>query len=408
MEFSHSGHRGGLDILRFIGPGLLVTVGFIDPGNWATNLAAGSQYGYALLWVVTLSTVMLIVLQHNAAHLGIVTGECLAESVSRHMPRWLARTVLLSALAAAAATVMAEVLGGAIALRMLVGLDEKAGALLVAGASLVLLLTNSYRRIERWIIAFVSLIGLSFIVEVAMVGVDWPMAAVGWIAPTVPEGSSAIIVSVLGAVVMPHNLFLHSEVIQSQRYDRKGDDAIRERLDNEFLDTIISMAVGWAINSAMVLLAASAFHANGIAVNDLAEAGAMLEPLMGGAARVVFGLALLLAGVSSSVTAGMAAGTISAGLAGEPYDIHDPHSAGGVVAAFAAALAAIFALDDSFTGLIWSQALLSLQLPITVIAQIWLTSSRTVMGRYANGAVLRWVLIAIAVAVIALNMLLLA
>ena len=407
MEFRHSGHRGGHDILKFIGPGLLVTVGFIDPGNWATNLAAGSQYGYALLWVVTLSTIMLIVLQHNAAHLGIVTGECLAESVNRHMPRWLARIVLLSALAAAAATVMAEVLGGAIALRMLVGLDEKLGSLLVAAVSLVLLLTNSYRRIERWVIAFVSLIGLSFIAEVAMVGVDLPAAAAGWVVPRVPAGSSMIIVSVLGAVVMPHNLFLHSEVIQSQRFDQKGDDAIKERLDNEFLDTIVSMGIGWAINSAMVLLAASAFHESGAVVSDLSEAGALLEPLLGSTARTIFALALLLASVSSSITAGMAAGTISAGLAGEPYDIRDPHSAAGVVAAFAFGLGAIFALSDSFTGLVWSQAMLSLQLPVTVVAQIWLTSSRAVMGRYANGPVLRGVLAGIAAVVVALNMLLL-
>ena len=407
MEMRHTGHKGGLDILKYIGPGLLVTVGFIDPGNWATNMAAGSQFGYALLWVVTLSTIMLIVLQHNAAHLGIVTGECLAESVSRHMPRWLARTVLLSALAAAAATVMAEVLGGAIALRMLFGLDEKVGSVLVAAVSLALLLTNSYKRIERWIIGFVSLIGLSFIVEITLVGVDWPSAAAGWVVPSAPSGSAAIIVSVLGAVVMPHNLFLHSEVIQSQRIDRKGEDTIRERLDNEFLDTLFSMTVGWAINSAMIMLAASAFHANGLAVTDLAQAGDLLAPMLGSAARTVFALALLLAGVSSSVTAGMAAGAIAAGLAREPYDVHDPHSAGGIVTAFAVGLVAIFAVRDSFQGLVWSQALLSIQLPVTVAAQVWLTSSRTVMGRYANGPVLRGTLVLIAAVVIALNMVLL-
>ena len=153
----HTGHTGGLDILRAIGPGLLVTVGFIDPGNWASNMAAGSQFGYSLLWVVTLSTIMLIVLQHNAAHLGIVTGECLAESVTRHMPRFLSRFVLLTALAASVATGMAEILGGAIALQMLLGLPLRAGAVVVAAVSLVMLLTNSYMRVERWIIGFVSL-----------------------------------------------------------------------------------------------------------------------------------------------------------------------------------------------------------------------------------------------------------
>lgn len=399
----HSGHRGGLEILRAIGPGLLVTVGFIDPGNWATNLAAGSEYGYALLWVVTLSTVMLIVLQHNAAHLGIVTGECLAESATRHLPRWLSRAVLVTALVASAATVMAEVLGGAIALEMLFGIPQKVGAVLVTATSLALLLGNSYARIERWIIGFVSLIGISFLIEVLMVRVDWPQAAISWAVPSIPQGSSAIIVSVLGAVVMPHNLFLHSEVIQSQRIDRQGGDAIHERLDHELFDTLFSMGIGWAINSAMVILAAAVFWRAGASVTDLAQAADMLAPMLGPVARTVFALALLLAGVSSSVTAGMAAGTISAGLAGEPYDVRDRHSSAGITAAFAAGLVAIFAVRDSFQGLVWSQALLSLQLPITVIVQIWLTSSREVMGRYANGPVLKAALVLIAVVVIVLN-----
>ena len=404
----HSGHRGGLEILKHIGPGLLVTVGFIDPGNWATNLAAGSQFGYALLWVVTLSTVMLIVLQHNAAHLGIVTGKCLAESVTGHMPRWLSRFVLMTALAASAATVMAEVTGGAIALTMLFGIPEKVGAVLVAAVSLLLLLTNSYQNIERWIIGFVSLIGLSFLIELSMVQVDWPQAAVSWVEPSAPAGSLVVVVSVLGAVIMPHNLFLHSEVIQSQRFDRQGEDVMRKRLDNEFIDTLFSMIAGWAINSAMVILAAAVFWKAGVVVSDLAQAADMFAPLLGPAAKTIFAVALLFAGVSSSVTAGMAAGTISAGLAGEPYDIRDRHSSAGVVAAFVFGCAATLLVRDSFQGLVWSQVLLSLQLPITTFSLIWLTSSTKVMGAYANRPVLRSVLLLIGTFVTVLNVLLLA
>lgn len=408
---NHTGHRGGLEILRWIGPGLLVTVGFIDPGNWATNIAAGSQFGYGLLWVVTLSTLMLIVLQHNVAHLGIVTGECLAESCSHHLPRPLSRIVLASAWAACAATMMAEVLGGGIALQMLVGLPIVPGSVLVAIVSLTLLLTNSYRRIERVIIGFVSLIGLAFLVEIALVDVDWPSAAAGWVVPSMPQGSAAIVVSVLGAVVMPHNLFLHSEVIQSQHFEGQGDDVIRERLNHEFADTLLSMGIGWAINSAMVILAASTFFVAGTPVDDLALAAATLEPMLGPGARIVFALALLLAGVSSSVTAGMAAGTVSAGMAGEPYDIRDRHSSLGIVACAVVALVAIVAVSavgDAFSGLVWSQALLSLQLPITVFTQIWLTSNPRVMGRYANGRWMRALLVGIAVVVCALNVVLLA
>lgn len=403
----HTGHTGGLDILRSIGPGLLVTVGFIDPGNWASNMAAGSQFGYSLLWVVTLSTIMLIVLQHNAAHLGIVTGECLAESATRHMPRLLSRFVLLTAFAASVATAMAEILGGAIALQMLFGLPLRVGAAFVAAVSLAMLLTNSYTRVERWIIGFVSLIGLSFLFEIALVRVDWASAVVGSVAPSIPLGSSSIIVSVLGAVVMPHNLFLHSEVIQSQRIDREGEGAIAERLRNEFVDTLFSMVVGWAINSAMVLLAASVFWNVGTPVTDLAQAASTLEPMLGGAASTVFALALLFAGVSSSVTAGMAAGAISAGLAGEPYDVRDRHSSIGIVATFILALASIFFVQDVFQGLVWSQALLSLQLPLTIFMQIWLTSSPQVMGKYANSRSLKAVLVTIGLIVTALNLVLL-
>ena len=405
---NHSGHKGGLELLRWVGPGLLVTVGFIDPGNWATNMAAGSTYGYGLLWVVTASTLMLIMLQHNAAHLGIVTGKCLAESCAHHLPRPLARLVLASAWLACVATMMAEVLGGGIALPMLLGLPVRLGAAIVAVASAALLLTNSYRRVERWIIGFVSLIGISFLAEIAMVRVDWASAAVGWVAPSMPAGSAAIVVSVLGAVVMPHNLFLHSEVIQSQHFEGQGDAVIRERLGHEFVDTLLSMGIGWAINSAMVILAASTFFSAGVQVDDLAQAAATLEPMLGPAARVIFALALLFAGLASSVTAGMAAGTVSAGMAGEPYDIHDRHSSLGVVGCFMGALVALLLVDDPFDGLLWSQALLSLQLPITVFAQIWLTSSPRVMGRYANGPVLKAALALIGLVVTALNAVLLA
>lgn len=405
---NHSGHHGGLDIFKWIGPGLLVTVGFIDPGNWASNMAAGSTFGYTLLWVVTLSTIMLIVLQHNVAHLGIVTGECLAESCSHHLRPWVAHLVLGSALLATVATMMAEVLGGAIALNMLFGIPEKIGSVLTAAAALALLLTNSYGKVERIIIGFVSLIGLAFLVEIAMVRVDWPAAAVGWVVPAMPAGSSTIIVSVLGAVVMPHNLFLHSEVIQSQHYEGQGEEVVRERLDHEFVDTLFSMIVGWAINSAMVILAASTFFSQGIVIDDLSLAAATLEPMLGPAARVIFALALLFAGLSSSVTAGMAAGTISSGIANEPYDIHDRHSSLGVMGTFILAVVVIFFVTDPFQGLVWSQALLSLQLPITIFTQIWLTSSPAVMGKYANGPRLKALLVGIGVVVTILNGILLA
>lgn len=398
-----TGGHGGLEIMRHIGPGLLVTVGFIDPGNWASNMAAGSQFGYSLLWVVTLSTVMLIVLQHNAAHLGIATGMCLAEATSRFLPRLLGRAILGTAYLACVATAMAEVLGGAVALQMLFGLPLRFGCVVVAAASMTMLLTSSYKQAERWIIAFVSVVGLSFLAELAMVEVDWPRAAVSWATPSMPAGSTATVVSILGAVVMPHNLFLHSEIIQSMHFEGRGQKVVEERLRYELLDTLFSMGIGWAINSAMVILAATTFFSRGVVVEDLAAAAATLSPIVGPASSVIFAVALLFAGLSSSVTAGMAAGTVTAGMFGEEYDIHDRHSSIGVALCFAGAVAACLCVEDAFAGLVWSQALLSLQLPVTVFLLIRLTSSRKVMGRYANSRPLTATLVAIGVVVTALD-----
>ena len=258
----HKRYLGGLDFFKYIGPGLLVTVGFIDPGNWASNFAAGSDYGYALLWVVTLSTVMLIVLQHNVAHLGIVTGLCLSEAATRYTPKWVARPILGSAVLASISTSLAEILGGAIALEMLFDIPIIWGSVLTTVLVVIMLFTNSYKRIERAIIAFVSVIGLSFLYELVLVDIDWGLAARSWVVPSIPQGSLLIIMSVLGAVVMPHNLFLHSEVVQSREYNRKDEASIRKLLKYEFYDTLFSMGVGWAINSAMILLAATTFFAH--------------------------------------------------------------------------------------------------------------------------------------------------
>lgn len=381
---THPHVLGALDIFKYIGPGLLVTVGFIDPGNWASNFAAGSEYGYALLWVVTLSTIMLIALQHNIAHLGIVTGLCLSEAAVKYTPSWVGRPIVASAVLASVSTSLAEILGGAIALQMLFGISIPAGALLVTMTVLILLFTNSYKKIERAVIGFVSVIGLSFIYELFLVHIDWGEAARSAVVPSVPHGSLLIIMSVLGAVVMPHNLFLHSEVIQSREINLKGDDRIRHMLKYEFVDTLFSMLVGWAINSAMILLAASTFFTRGEHVDDLAQANAMLAPLLGNNASNIFALALLLAGISSTITSGMAAGSIFSGLFSESYNAKDPHSIVGVVLSLGLALLIIFFIGNPFKGLIISQMVLSIQLPFTVFLQVSLTSSKRVMGKYAN------------------------
>lgn len=234
----------------------------------------------------------------------------------------------------------------------------------------------------------------------------WLQAAQSWIAPSLPAGSGPIVMSALGAVVMPRSPFLHSEVIQSQHFEGKGEAVIQERLRYEFADTLFSMIVGWAISSAMVILAATTFFQQGIVVDDLAAAADTLSPILGPGARLVFALAPLFAGLSNSITAGMAAGTISAGAFGEECDIHDRHSTGGIVLCLVFALVTCLLVEDSFQGLLVSQALLSLQLPIAVFLQTYLTSSPKVMGTYANGTALKTLLLAIGIFVAVLDVLL--
>ena len=398
---------GGLDIIKFIGPGLLVTVGFIDPGNWASNVAAGSQFGYRILWVVTLSTVMLIFLQHNAAHLGIATGLCLSEAATTHFRPVTGRLFLASAVGASVSTALAEILGAAIGINMLTGLPLPVGALLTAAAVLYLLLSNNYRRIEKYIIACVSIIGISFIYELSLVDLPWREAARGWIVPAFPPGSLPIIMCVLGAVVMPHNLFLHSEIIQSRQWNKESDPTIRRQLRYEIADTIFAMLVGWAINSAMILISASVFNTRGITVTELPQAQITLQPLLGGAASTVFAVALIFAGLSSSMTAAMAGGSIFAGLFNEPFNVSDRHSRIGIIITLLGGLMIVFFLNDPFKGLIWSQIALSIQLPWTIFGQITLTSSKKVMGKYRNTPFDTIVLAIIAVIVSMLNILLL-
>ncbi|WKY48955.1 Nramp family divalent metal transporter [Eubacteriaceae bacterium ES3] len=404
---NHLPNLGIKNILKYIGPGLLVTVGFIDPGNWASNIAAGSEYGYKLLWMVTLSTIMLIILQHNVAHLGIATGECLAESTNRYLPKRLSQFTLGTALIASVSTALAEILGGAIALQMLFNIPIRIGSIMILTVTIWLLFSHSYGRLEKYIIGFVSIIGLSFLYELTLVDVNWSATVTGWTTISFPEGSMPIIMSVLGAVVMPHNLFLHSEIIQSRQWNLEDETIIKKQLKYEFLDTLFSMITGWAINSAMIILAAATFFANKIQVTELSQAQEMMIPLLGEHASVIFAVALLFSGISSTTTAGIAGGTIFAGMYGEPYDLKDNHTRFGVAAILIMATIVIFIISDPFKGLIYSQMLLSIQLPITVVLQVYLTSSEKVMGSHRNSLPTAVTLVIIALILTVLNVMLL-
>ena len=400
------GHRprfGASELLKFIGPGFVVTVGFIDPGNWASNVAAGSLYGYSLLWMITLSTIMLIVLQHNTAHLGIVSGLCLSEASMTYMGKKTGKAFLVSAVAASVSTAVAELLGAAIGLNMIFHIPIIIGAIITGISITIFLFTNAYRVIEKYIIAFVSLIGLSFLYELFLANVNWGESFRSLVIPSFPDNSIIIIMSVLGAVVMPHNIFLHSEIIQSRQWQKEGEGIIKHRLKYEFFDTLIAMIAGWAINGAMIIVAAAVFFANKIQVTELQQAQDTLRPLLGNSAALVFALALIFAGFSSSITASMAGASIFAGFFKEPLDLKDNHSRLGALITVVGAIIVIFFLGNPFQGLIWSQVILSIQLPFTIIGLVYLTSSQKVMGEYKNKAFNKIVLGIIGTIVITLN-----
>ncbi|MBF0520748.1 MAG: Nramp family divalent metal transporter [Nitrospirae bacterium] len=398
--------RKAFEIFKYLGPGFLITVGFIDPGNWAANIAAGSDFGYNLLWLITLSTVMLIILQHNAAHLGIVTGLCLSEASKKYFNKYVGSAFLISAVAAGVSTALAEILGAAIGLNMLFGLPVSVGTPLTVLFVFGMVFTNTYRKLEKWIIAFVSLIGIAFIFELFLVDVNWKSAIYYSFTPSLPVGSMLIVMSVIGSVVMPHNIFLHSEIIQSRHWNLKSKEIIKRQLKYEFTDTLTSMFVGFLINAAMIIVAASVFKERGIHVTELQQAQNVLKPLLGTKAAIVFALALLLAGLSSTITAAMAGGSMFAGIFGKPLDTSDKYSRTGIAITVIFAAVIIYFLKDPFQGIIVSQIALSIQLPLTMVFLIFLTSSKHVMGEHANSGLEKVFLWIITVIVLIFNIML--
>jgi manganese transport protein len=372
-------------VLRFVGPSFLVTVGFIDPGNWATNIEGGSRFGYDLLWVITLSTIMLIVIQHMAAKLGIATGKSLAVNIrDRFAPRvsaLLGVTVVL----ACVATDAAELIGGAIGFNLLFGMPRWLGALVTVLLQVFLIVSQRYHRIEVIIISFLSIISLCYLVEILIVKPDWHTLAPSLVIPSLDRSSIYVAMAMLGAVVMPHNIFLHSNVIHSRKW---GISELEKKalLRYEKIDTFSAMLLGWVVNSAMIIVAAAVFFRNRVVVDSIEQAPATLEPLAGPLAGLLFAVALVFAGVGSSVTSSMAEVNVITGFLGKP---EDPRTRLYWIAVFITAIPSFVVILlplNAFRILIFSQVVLSLQLPFTLIPLLILSRDRNVMGAFRSGS----------------------
>lgn len=396
-----------VELLKYLGPGFLVTVGFIDPGNWATNIAAGSEFNYKLLWVISLSTLMLIFLQHMSAHLGIVTGECLAEACRRWFPNWANVVFGGSIMLACMATALAEFLGAAIGFTILFGFPLWLSAIFSGVLILSLVTIQKYDQIEHLIISFVSIIGFCYLLEVFIVGPDWNAAIKASFTPSLSYTEVFIAMGMLGAVVMPHNIYLHSEVIQRRNWAATTDERKKQLLRYEFLDTLLAMGTGWLINSAMIVVAAAVFFRHSVIVTDVIQAADTLRPLAGNLAELLFAVALICAGISSSITACLTGGTVFSGFLGKEIDPQNSWFRAGVLISAVPAIILILFLKDTFSALIWSQVVLSIQLPLTIIPLILLTRSRRVMGAYANKRFENLLLYVCGAIIIFLNVLLL-
>jgi manganese transport protein len=287
--------------LRYLGPGFLITIGFIDPGNWATNIAGGSQYNYSLLWVVTLGTFVLILFQNMSAKLGMITEKSLAKNVREFYPKWISLLLGSTITLACVATDVAELLGGTIGFHILFDFPYWLGSLVTILLEFYLIFSQRYHSIERIIVGFLAIISISYIVELFIIKPSVPQIIYHSIVPTVNEKTIYVSMGILGAIVMPHNIYLHSNIIQSR--DWSGDFERKKKLIRyEQLDTTLAMIVGWFINISMIAISAAVFFENHIFINSLSQASETLKPLAGPLAQMLFALALLFAGISSSTS----------------------------------------------------------------------------------------------------------
>ncbi|HCD6628707.1 Nramp family divalent metal transporter [Pseudomonas aeruginosa] len=379
----------------FVGPGLLVSVGYMDPGNWATAIEAGSRFGYALLFVVVLASFSGMLLQSLCSRLGIATGRDLAQlSRERYRPG-VARGQWLLAELSIVATDLAEVLGAALAFHLLLGVSITTGVVLTAFDTLIVLALQgaNFRRLEAIVLGLIATIGACFFVELVLIGPYWPDVAAGlW--PSWDTLSSQeplyLAIGILGATVMPHNLYLHSSVVQTRV---SGADAASKRSAIRFsrLDTIGSLSLALLVNAAILILAAAAFHGSGhTEVVEIQDAYHLLDPLVGGAlASFLFGFALLAAGQSSTFTGTIAGQVVMEGFLRAKIPCWQRRLITRGLA-LVPALIGVLWLGEGAVGklLVLSQVVLSLQLPFALWPLIRFSSDRGLMGEFVNP---RWV-----------------
>ncbi|MCW1932826.1 Nramp family divalent metal transporter [Pararhodobacter zhoushanensis] len=397
--------RGPRALLSFVGPAVIASVAYIDPGNYATNIQAGAGYGYMLLWVVLMANLIAMLFQALSARLGIVTGNNLAELCRDHFPRPVVWVMWGISEVAAMATDLAEFLGGAIGLALLFGLPLMQGMIATAVITYAILMVEQrgFRPMELVIGTFVAIIGLCYLAEMLIAPVDWGGALTGLVTPGLPDTAAlTIAVGIIGATVMPHAIYLHSGLTQARATNPTAGERRRlVRFSN--IEVIVALAVAGMVNMAMVIMAASAFHQGHAEVAEIETAYHMLTPLLGAAAAGAFLVSLIASGISSSVVGTMAGQMIMQGF----LRIHVPVWLRRVVTMAPAFI--IVAMGVNATeALVLSQVVLSIALPVPMVALVIFTGRRDLMGAHVTGPLVRGLAVLGSVVVLGLNFVLLA
>jgi manganese transport protein len=368
-------------LLPFLGPAFIASIAYVDPGNFATNIQAGAQFGYELLWVILGSNLMAMLLQALSAKLGIATGKNLAEHCRERFPRPVVLVMWVLMELVAMATDLAEFLGAAVALNLLFNMPLWIAGLLTAAITFLILSLErfGFRPLEAVITGFLAIIAISYLVEMFIGHPDWTTIANNTFVPHFSNAESILLgAGILGATVMPHAIFLHSALTQGRVVVKKPEQ--QKRLFHfEIIDVVIAMVIASSVNAAMLITAAAAFHTGGQSVGTLQQAYLTLQPLLGRGAGVVFGVALLASGLSSSSVGTMAGQVIMQGF----LHYHIPPWIRRIVTIIPSLIVIFIGLDPTRT-LVISQVVLSFGLPFAVIPLVAFTSNKKLMGGLVN------------------------
>jgi manganese transport protein len=392
--------RGVRGYLAFVGPAVVASIAYMDPGNFATNIQAGAKYGYALLWVVLLANLIAMLFQALSAKLGIVTGRNLAELCREYFPRPVVFAMWIVSEIAAMATDLAEFLGGAIGLSLLFGLPLLVGMAVTAVIVYAILMLDrfGFRPVELIIGNLVAVIGLCYLVEMLVAPVDWHAAALGTVVPQLPDaGALLLAVGIIGATVMPHAVYLHSGLTQA-RIPAHNDRERRKVVRISNVEVVVALSIAGLVNMAMVMMASSAFHAGHADVAEIETAYHTLTPLLGAAAAAVFLVSLLASGVSSSTVGTMAGQMIMQGFVGFRIPIWVRRLVTMIPAFVVVALGV-----NATRALVVSQVLLSIALPLPMIALLMFTRRRDIMGVFVNKPLTNVVAVVGTLIILALN-----